>query len=791
MKSRPLPPAPRPAAPSFSPSRRRFAVLGGGSLLALAGCGGGSDPEPPPAPPPVEPPPPSPTPAPPPPPGQPADTLPVITAQPQSVAQPPSNSVVLRVEATGPNLVYQWKHNGNAIAGATSTTLEVSNAAGAIERYSVTVSNGAGSVESAEAVVAAVVPFEKLSLLAGGLGGRGYLEGRGTEARLLEPEVTAVTPSGDVFFAMSLFVSGSAGFGGIIAKASPEGDVRFLGMFPHGGVPGLATDKQGTLYAVSGNAHVICKLVEGANPTWVVVAGVPQTSGFQDGTGAAARLGSPRSLVFDGTDQFYFLDIASRTVRRMGLDGTVVTVAGAPANKTRIDGQGAAAGFADMGGFVRMADGTFLVHEPDGLSPTFAWRRVTPGGAVTTLPVRSPQFWPLLGDGADAVLGIDGHSVVRVGLDGSFARIAGRRDEFGYRDGIGDEARFQSSPGLAWLPNGDLLVDDGHNYVLRRLELASRRVTPWAGLGPQRATANGQGAAARFDNVVGLALDPSGTLCVLEGNGTLRRVAADGTVTTVTSGFPADGRLAIDAAGNFYGARKSAIIKVTPAGQQSVFAGQEAVRGFADGAASEARFARPLGMVFDREGNLIVGDAPDESNRMLGESPWSLVYGQTIRKITPAGQVSTIAGVAGRVVSSNAQADPVTDFRDPSTLAVDAAGNIFVQGSSIRRLGAPGTPPTVLPTGVEGFIRSLAVTPGGAVYFGHTLANNPLPGLATVRRLSAGASERVAGVDTGNQLGVRPGPLPASLNYVDLMVAARDGSLFVLSENSILKIGPA
>src|SRR5689334_3573160 len=118
MKSRPLRPAPRPLVP-YSLSRRRFAVFGSGSLLALAGCGGGGGgEEPAPAP---EPPPPPPAP------GQPADTLPVITQQPHSVAQPASASVTLRVEATGPNLVYQWKHNGNAIAGATNATLDVPN----------------------------------------------------------------------------------------------------------------------------------------------------------------------------------------------------------------------------------------------------------------------------------------------------------------------------------------------------------------------------------------------------------------------------------------------------------------------------------------------------------------------------------------------------------------------------------------------------------------------------------------------------------------------------------------
>src|SRR5690606_16220684 len=144
-----------------------------------------------------------------------------------------------------------------------------------------------------------------------------------------------------------------------VGRASAEGDVRFLvRQAPTAPVVGMAVDAQGTLYAINGVNNVIYRLADGATPAWVAVAGVDQPAGgFQDGSGTQALLRQPRSPVSDGAGQIYFIDSGNLAVRRMALDGTVVTVAGRPTNTALADGQGAAAGFAQPREMVRMPDG--------------------------------------------------------------------------------------------------------------------------------------------------------------------------------------------------------------------------------------------------------------------------------------------------------------------------------------------------------------------------------------------------------------------------------------------------
>ena len=88
----------------------------------------------------------------------------------------------------------------------------------------------------------------------------------------------------------------------------------------------------------------------------------------------------------------------------------------------------------------------------------------------------------------------------------------------------------------------------------------------------------------------------------------------------------------MDAAGNVYVAdfSSSTIRKITPAGVVTTLAGLADNYGSADGTGSAARFLGPLGVAVDAGGNVYVADNNNH----------------TIRKITPAGVVSTLAGLA-------------------------------------------------------------------------------------------------------------------------------------------------
>ncbi len=230
--------------------------------------------------------------------------------------------------------------------------------------------------------------------------------------------------------------------------------------------------------------------------------------------------------------------------------------------------------------------------------------------------------------------------------------------------------------------------------------------------------ADGLGAAALFSNPGGMASDASGNIYVCDiFNNRIRKIAPDGTVTTIAGSgvagnsdgpalsaqFYAPQALAVDGQGNIFVADYgNSLIREIVAATNTVktFAGNGYV-GYVDGdALKTAEFNGPSGIAVDASGNLFVAD---RNNNM-------------IRKITSAGVVSTIAGtktpgyVNGTV---NTTTGTYASFRDPSSLVVDSQGNIYVAdlgNSAIRKI----TPAAVVTT--------IAGGPGQASLLGSPMA---------------------------------------------------------------------
>ncbi len=241
----------------------------------------------------------------------------------------------------------------------------------------------------------------------------------------------------------------------------------------------------------------------------------------------------------------------------------------------------------------------------------------------------------------------------------------------GFADGTGKEAQFNFPPGVAVDVSGNVYVADFSNHKIRKIT-PEGIVTTFAG--STQGFANGVGAEAKFSNPVDVALDTSGNLYVADlGNHKVRKITPEGIVSTFagsTAGYLDEvGELAqfnqingitIDHTGNIYVSDKAniKIRKITPEGLVTTLAGT--IAGFADGEGDVAEFNLLRGIAVDVNGNVYVADDTNDK----------------IRKISPSGMVSTLAG--GDPKGYLDGAGDVAQFNGPTGVAVDALGNVYV-----------------------------------------------------------------------------------------------------------------
>jgi sugar lactone lactonase YvrE len=238
---------------------------------------------------------------------------------------------------------------------------------------------------------------------------------------------------------------------------------------------------------------------------------------------------------------------------------------------------------------------------------------------------------------------------------------------------------------------GNLYVADSYNHTIRKITRAGI-VSTVAGKAGVAGNADGEGSAARLTYPYGVTSDPAGNLYVADTyNHTIRKIGASGVVSTLAglagSAGSSDGAgtaarftypnaIQVDAAGNLYVADTSnhTIRKITPAGVVSTLAGIAGKAGHNDGPGASAQFNNPHGITGDAAGNLYVADTRNH----------------TIRKITPTGAVSTLAGMAGKAGSADGNG-ATARFHIPRGITADAAGNLYVTdtfNNTVRKISA-------------------------------------------------------------------------------------------------------
>ena len=403
---------------------------------------------------------------------------------------------------------------------------------------------------------------------------------------------------------------------GALRKVAPGGVVS---TFPTiGSVPleAVAADAAGNVYvaeSASSRAGTVRKY-----------SGQGQVLPWGPAADGGVTVNFPVGLAVDGAGNVYVasngvqsfsprLSFTSKAILKITPAGQVSTVSGAENDARTVDGPAAVARFRDPIGVSVGADGRILVTERD----TSALRQISAQGVVSML-------------------------------------AGGMGD--GFVDGQAGAARFFNPYGLAAGADGALFVADSSNEAVRKISPAGLVSTFATVSGSPETLALNSAATLFVESSIGplirtlFAVDPSGTSRsyadssshagvtvdpagrVLLGGSSVVRINEDGSRQVVADGFSQLGGIVASPSGVVYVAYgvDHTVRAISADGVVTVLAGQSAQPGYADGVGAQARLDLPSALALDSAGNLYVADAA------------------TIRRITPQGEVRTVAGVAGQ-----------------------------------------------------------------------------------------------------------------------------------------------
>ncbi len=628
--------------------------------------------------------------------------------QPQTVADGATATFTVVASGTGP-LVYQWRRDGADIGGATSAsyTTPVVHLADSGAVYSVAISNAAATGAVSNGATLTVNPA----------------------APTITTQPLSQTVASGSTVNLTVVASGTAPFtyqwkkGGTDIPGATSDTYSIAPVTPADAGSYTVVVSNGTAPAATSNAAILT-----VTHTLSLLAGKLGGAGYDDGNGPAATFYNPAGIATDAAGNLYLSDQFNQLIRKVSPTGDVTTVAGTPGVPGSTNGPAASARFnapqqvaVDSDGNLYVADsGNHVIRmiTAVGVVSTYAGRAGTPGstdGIGGAARFNSPSgvavYQPAVPGPVTLVVADSGNSTIRL-IDSSanVTTLAGTPGVTGATDDIGPLASFRTPLGLAVDPlSGAIYVADSANSTIRQVSNPGGAVTTVAGVAGGPGSTDSTGTDAKFRTPSAVTLDAAGAnLYVADtGNQTIRQVTIPGAVVTTLAGSP-QVRGTVDGTGN--AARFSTPIGVavngsgevfvadninnvvrkitTPGAVVTTFAGNVGGRGFVDGNAADARFNNPHFITADAAGNLFLSDH----------------YNDVIRKITPAGVVSTING----------------PFSGPYGVAADSQGNVYVADTNtnaIRKISSGGTV-TLFAGGTLGF----ADGTGAAAKFKHPVA---------------------------------------------------------------------
>jgi len=628
----------------------------------------------------------------------PPNSTPNITTQPANFLVPAgttSVSGVFSVAATANPAVtgYQWQKkqadlsfsnlsNDGVYSNVTTSALTISSISPAMngDIFRVVVSNSVGSATSSEVTLSVAQAPVFTSLFS-----TTFVVGQSNSFTFTASGVPAPT-----FSVSGTLPSGVSHSGSTLFGTPASGDVNSYALTIS------ATNSSGTATqsftlnvglaqaAAAISAHPASATVElGANATFTGAAtGTPTpslrwqrqpagTSGFVDLSDDATYSGTTTATltvvgVAAGMTGDQFRLVATNTVNSTNNTATsnvatlavnvgtsISTFAGGAGLSGSTDGTGTAARFNTPAAIATDTSGNFYIAD----SANHVVRKITPAGVVTTVAgspgvsgntdglgsaarFNGPSAIAVNNAGTVFVADTYNHTVRSIASDGTVTTVAGLANNPGNVDGTGNAARFNFPAGIAVDPSSNLYVADTSNHTIRRVTIGGV-VSTLAGLAGSAGTANANGTSARFNYPNGIAYASNGLLYVADSfNHAIRRVSLSGDVVTV--------------------------------------AGTAGSAGSTDGNGGAARFNQPNGLAVDSSGVIFVADT----------------YNNTLRRISAAGDVTTLAGSPGLSGSTDGVGSAAR-FTQPFAVVVDSNGNLYVadtRNNTIRRSGTTAAP---------------------------------------------------------------------------------------------------
>ena len=701
-------------------------------------------------------------------------SAPVFTTQPSSQTVTAGSSVTFTAAASGtPTPTYQWRKNGTNIAGATSSSYSIASVvAGDAGTYSVVATNSAGSATSNNATltvnpatsapVFTTQPTSQTVTAGTSVTFTGAASGTPTPTYQWRKDGTNISGATNGSYTIANVATSDAGTYTLVAtnsagSATSNGATLTVNAAPPTTTAPTITTQPTSQTATAGTSVTFTGAASG-NPA-------PTYQWRKDGSDISGATSSSFTIAsVASSDAGTYTLVATNSAGSATSNGATLTVSAAspppsvaPAITTQPTSQTATVG----------ATAAFTAGASGSPTPTYQWQR-QPAGSTTWVNLNEGGCYQgacrnsITVSSVTAGMSGDQFRCVAVNAAGSATSNAVTLTVPGTSGAL-----FQFPASINEDSAGNFYVADTSNNTIDKVTAAGV-VTTFAGTAGLAGSRDGVGTSALFNQPGGVVVDSAGNIYVADtSNATIRKITASGTVTTLAGSAAVRGSqdgtgtaalfsspvgLALDGAGNLYvaDAFNATIRKITPAGVVTTLAGSAGSRGDADGTGAAARFNFPNGVAVDAAGNVYVADT----------------YNDTIRKITPAGVVSTLAGSAGisgatDLTGSNAL------FNQPYGLAVDAAGNVYVADTgngTIRRITPDGAVSTV--AGIAGIAghtdgpgasalfnqpRSLVIDGNGNIYVADT-------GNGTLRKIALDNTVTTLALTAGSSGGSTPPP---------------------------------